>query len=296
MQMDLIQKLFYCFSPDSKIIRVSSCGGGLYNEVFHVLTTRTDYVLRIAPPDSIPKLFYEKDMIKSEPGIHAKILSQTDVPVAKIVYSDFSQGVIASDFLIMQFLPGHSGMFYHAELGRYVKQIHSVRGDQYGYPVRNLKSYANWPDTFKACSHLIFRDCLKAGAINQNEHDWFLSVFGKHHHTVQNVEPCLLHLDLWSANILTENGRITGILDWDRGLYGDPELEFAVLDTYGYSTPAFFKGYGSTRPCSDKAVIRQNLYIVYELIKYAFIRMARGRSYPTARHHVAQCKKILKGL
>jgi fructosamine-3-kinase len=99
---------------------------------------------------------------------------------------------------------------------------------------------------------------------------------------------------LWSQNILTVNGRITAILDFDRGLYGDPELEFAVLDTYGHSTPEFFEGYGKPRSVSSKAQIRRKLYIVYELIKYAFIRTARGKSIPTGRRHVEQCKRILE--
>ncbi|MHC4394956.1 MAG: fructosamine kinase family protein [Planctomycetota bacterium] len=111
---------------------------------------------------------------------------------------------------------------------------------------------------------------------------------------MDEVCPCLIHLDLWTQNILTVNGRITAILDFDRGLYGDPELEFAVLDTYGYSSDEFFEGYGKPRTAGSKAQIRQRLYVVYELIKYAFIRTARGRSFSTGRSHVAQCKRILQ--
>jgi fructosamine-3-kinase len=143
---------------------------------------------------------------------------------------------------------------------------------------------------------LILRDCLSCGVIDKSEHDDFLSIYDKQGGVIGDVEPSLLHLDLWSQNILTVNGKITAILDFDRGLYGDPELEFAVLDTYGYSTPEFFEGYGKHRPKDSKAQIRQRLYIVYELIKYAFIRVARGRSMPTGRSHVAQCKKILQEL
>ena len=105
-----------------------------------------------------------------------------------------------------------------------------------------------------------------------------------------------MHLDLWSANILSDGCDITAILDFDRGLYGDPELEFAVLDTYGYGNPAFFEGYGIERPFNSMAQIRQRLYIVYELIKYAFIRLARGHSSSVSRNHVVECISLLKDL
>ena len=51
---------------------------------------KSKFVLRIAPPDSIPKLFYEIDMMKSEVNIHRLVREQTDLPVPEIVY-----GVIA---------------------------------------------------------------------------------------------------------------------------------------------------------------------------------------------------------
>jgi fructosamine-3-kinase len=140
---------------------------------------------------------------------------------------------------------------------------------------------------------LIFNDCLSCSVIDEPEFRQFLSVYEKYRDVICDVSPSLLHLDLWSQNILTVNGRISAVLDFDRGLYGDPELEFAVLDTYGYSSEEFFEGYGQPRPFDSEARIRQRLYIVYELIKYAFIRVARGKNMSTGRRHVAQCKRIL---
>ena len=97
-------------------------------------------------------------------------------------------------------------------------------------------------------------------------------------------------------HILTQNGRITGILDFDRGMYGDPELEFAVLDTYSSATKDFFEGYGQSRPNLEDAEIRRVLYLVYEMIKYAFIRLARGGSYSTARMHIGECRSLIETL
>jgi fructosamine-3-kinase len=69
-----------------------------------------------------------------------------------------------------------------------------------------------------------------------------------------------------------------------------------VLDTYGYSSAEFFEGYGKPRPVDSPAHVRRRLYIVYELIKYAFIRTARGKSMPTGRSYVEHCKRILREL
>jgi fructosamine-3-kinase len=275
---------------------VRAIGAGHYNDSYYIDTEQGRFVLRIAPPDSVPKLFYEIDMMKSEVGIHELVRDQTNLPVAQIVYHDFSREVVYRDYLIMDYLEGSPAYLDEKELGGYVRELHAIKSDRCGYPERTAPTGESWHDIFETYVELIFKDCLSCGIIDRHEYDYFLSIYKKHSAVIAEVPASLLHLDLWSQNILTVDGRITGILDFDRGLYGDPELEFAVLDTYGYSGPEFFAGYGQPRPNDSKAQIRQRLYIVYELIKYAFIRSARNKKRSVGRSHVEQCKGILQGL
>lgn len=267
---------------------------GHYNDSFFVESSQGEYVLRIAPADDIPKLFYEVDMMKSEPGIHTVVRENTDIPVPAVVFHDFSRDLIDRDYLIMEFLPGEKGFFRDEELGEYVRQLHGIEGGECGYPERAAPTGDNWRELFYRYAELIFGDCCGCGIISEQERDYFLSIYAKYKDIIPSEPRSLLHLDLWTQNILTENGKISGILDFDRGLYGDPELEFAVLDTYGYSSPEFFEGYGSPRPGDTNARIRRRLYIVYELIKYAFIRYARNHSRPVGRSNVENCKSIIR--
>jgi fructosamine-3-kinase len=104
----------------------------------------------------------------------------------------------------------------------------------------------------------------------------------------------LLHMDIWHQNILVdENGRVTGIVDWDRALWGDPEIEFAVLDYCGISEPAFWEGYGQPRDESEAARIRQVFYLLYELQKYIVIRQGRGHDPASARNYKRQVMQIV---
>lgn len=275
---------------------VRAIGAGLYNDSYSVDCERGQFVLRIAPADDIPKLFYEVDMMRSEPGIHKLVAEKTDVPVPRVVHYDFSRKTIDRDFLVMEYLPGNSGLFSERELGGYVRQLHGIESDMCGYPERKAPTRKDWPDLFMEYVQMILDDCLSCGVIEKAERDGMFEVYEENGFAVERIRPVFLHLDLWSQNILTANGKITGMLDFDRGLYGDPELEFAVLDTYGYSSDDFFEGYGEERPCDEKARVRQKLYIVYELIKYAFIRTARGGSIATGRGFVERCALILSSL
>jgi len=61
----------------------SPIGSGHYNDSYYVEGRPGRCVLRVAPADDVPKLFYEVDMMRSEVGIHRLVRERTDVPVPR---------------------------------------------------------------------------------------------------------------------------------------------------------------------------------------------------------------------
>ena len=110
--------------------------------------------------------------------------------------------------------------------------------------------------------------------------------------------PTVLHMDVWHQNILVgETGEtVTGLLDWDRALWGDPEIEFAVLDYCGISTPAFWQGYSRTRDVSRSAQVRRVFYLLYELQKYIVIRAGRNGDRRSAADYVKRSRQLVRHL
>jgi fructosamine-3-kinase len=102
-------------------------------------------------------------------------------------------------------------------------------------------------------------------------------------------------MDVWSQNILVDAaGTVTGLVDWDRALWGDPEIEFAVLDYCGVSVPEFWEGYGQRRETSASARIRQVFYLLYEIQKYIVIRHWRSRDPHAAARYRDQVLAIVE--
>jgi fructosamine-3-kinase len=109
------------------------------------------------------------------------------------------------------------------------------------------------------------------------------------------VSPSLLHMDIWGPNILVgPRGDVTGIIDWDRALWGDPEIEFAVLDYCGVSQPAFWEGYGAARDTSPEAALRHVFYLLYELQKYIVIYHGRNKEPESALRYKAEVMDIVQ--
>jgi fructosamine-3-kinase len=108
-------------------------------------------------------------------------------------------------------------------------------------------------------------------------------------------------MDVWSQNILVDKvGHVTGLVDLDRALWGDPEIEFAVLDYCGISEPAFWQGYGGDRDTSFSAQVRARFYLLYEVQKYIVIRIWRRNSPAQAleykRNAFALARPLLQAL
>lgn len=74
------------------------------------------------------------------------------------------------------------------------------------------------------------------------------------------TEPMLISWDLWDGNVLVQDKQITGIIDFERSLWGDPLMEH-YFSHFNY-TPGFLKGYGR-EIVTESERKRRSLYDLY---------------------------------
>jgi aminoglycoside phosphotransferase (APT) family kinase protein len=279
---------------------------GKFNTSYFVTAGGEELVLRIAPPRDSVFVFYERDMMRQESGIHACLRERTSVPAAEIFAYDDSLGLIDRDFLVMERLPGVAlsdapGTDFDTvlrQVGRYLAESHGLTADTYGYigEHRPMEPQASWVDAFEMMWNRLIDDIVSVGHYDGEESGLFRSLLNRHIGLFDRpVDSCLLHMDIWHQNILVDGGGVvTGIVDWDRALWGDVEIEFAVLDYCGISEPAFWEGYGQERDLSPEARVRQVFNLLYELQKYIVIREGRNHDSASARRHKAQVFQIVR--
>jgi len=84
----------------------------------------------------------------------------------------------------------------------------------------------------------------------------------------REVEPCLVHGDLWSGNgsLLADGGASV----FDPAIYrGDRETDLAMARMFGGFPEAFFKGYNDEWPLAEGWQARKELYNLYHLLNHA---------------------------
>lgn len=297
--------------------RAESFGAGKFSDVFLVRAVDGTeageaYVLRVAPPDSLLQLFYEYRMMRQEPGIHARLLAETSVPVPPVVGSDFSRERIDRDYLIMPRLEGVPLIEAHLppraerralrEWGGYVRQIHSLTdpGGRFGYLGEHecMEPQATWRDAFAIMYRKLLDDVVACGVYDEPTARRAMDLLEAHLGAFEHCrESRLLHGDLWAANLLVaRDGEVTGVLDFDRACWGDVEWDLAIADYCGVTQPAFWEGYGRTVDNrSGEAGLRRMLYLLYEHQKYIVISMSARRNDPhRARRYAEQSLAVMR--
>ena len=284
---------------------------GKFNTSFFVQGWERELVLRIAPPEDEGFVFYERGMMAQEPEIHRIIRSRTSAPVAEILAYDDSRRLIDRDFLIMERLPGrplteagnvsqdfNDRVLY--QVGRHLRQIHEITSDAYGYlgAHKPMSPQRDWPSAFRIMWNLMIEDIRATEHYSYSEAEYMRRLLDDNlDHFQRPVESCLLHMDIWHQNILVdEQGNVTGLIDLDRALWGDPEIEFAVLDYCGISELEFWQGYGEERDWSASASVRQRFYLLYEVQKYIVIHHWRHGDDVSAARYKAQVMNLARQL
>jgi len=269
---------------------------GKHNQSYRILTRLGSYVLRIAPPDTTGLLFYERRMMRQEPFLHRILRQHTQLPVARIISHDFGRAVIDRDYVLMEMLPGTPLSEAHwlgsaqraralEQVGGYLRQLHALTATEilgvaaYGYLGEHhpIPAQPSWQSAFSTMWNRLLDDVVTSGVYRHGEAQVMRDLLETHLPSfAHTVAPCLLHMDIWDQNILVDDeGNVTGLVDFDRALWGDPEIEYAVLDYCAISEPAFWSGYGAARDTSPAAEIRRLFYLLYEVQKYMPIAIWR---------------------
>lgn len=279
---------------------------GKFNDSYKIYAPTETFILRLAPSRDAVFVFYEREMMRQEPALHALLNEQTAVPVPLIYAFDDSHTVVPRDYILMNCLPGRPLTempqvdfdFVLRQVGQMLAEVHALHHERYGYvgAHRPMVPQDTWVDAFEVMWHKLLDDVVMVGYYNTAERQFLAERFSQHRPLFDRPLPAsLLHMDVWHENILVdEQGVVTGLIDWDRAVWGDPEIEFAILDYCSLSGPAFWEGYGQPRDTSAEAQIRQHFYLLYELQKYIVIYHGRNREPDRAAEKKRQVLQLVR--
>jgi aminoglycoside phosphotransferase (APT) family kinase protein len=257
--------------------------GGLHSSILIIRTIHNEYVLRIPKGgQGFCTRFVESHIDRSkwfDQRWATDLARELGVPAPKIMYSSRQDPRDSVQFVVMERLPGvpindygqWNGCPYdEKEFGEILRKLHAVEVSGAG-PIDDFGDtyFASWQDFLNAMADRLMQVCLVRGGIDDKLNDNLQRHWLPHLSLLSDSSTRLLHLEsLGFANILynSQTRSITGFLDYEDCVGGDPLFEFAWMYYY-YGHPAsaqtlfdydrFLSGYGNPPQSTNRIEIYQ---------------------------------------
>lgn len=244
--------------------RVSALSGGCVGDVYLAhMANGQSVVAKLGAPAS--GLDIEGQMLRD-------LAAHSALPVPEVLYSDEA-------LLILQYLEsgGGLGTAVQQNAADHVAALHTCTTDQgFGYAYDTLIGGLHQPNPWTSSWLAFFRDqrllhmgraAEKAGRLPTAVLNRLRDFCEKLDHWIEEPErPSLIHGDMWSGNVLSAHGCITGFID-PATYYADPEIELAFTTLFGTFGDAFFDRYREHRPIRPGFFEqRRDLYNLYPLL------------------------------
>jgi aminoglycoside phosphotransferase (APT) family kinase protein len=281
------------FGSSTRLRSFEELKEGLFNAAALLeLGDGTRLVLKAAPPDAVRVLRYERDILRAEVEAMRRVRAETRVPVPEILVHDTSRGLLASDFFVMTFLPGVPfnrlrGEFSASaqaeidrEMGRLTRELSTITHGLFGYWSQPEPAGCTWRECFANMVRGILLDGEEAGVDLEMEYAEIERRMAEQYGVLEEIRvPRLVHWDLWDGNIFVDpqSGKITGLIDFERVLWGDPLTEGIFVDRNPQSQAV--EGYGREILASPDSRMRRLLYNIY--LHLIMVIECTYRRYPT---------------
>ncbi|MBK8974529.1 MAG: fructosamine kinase family protein [Planctomycetes bacterium] len=249
---------------------VRRLGGGCVGEVARVTFGDGDALVAKWDPAVASGLDVEARMLR-------ELAVRTALPVPRVVHA-------APELLLLELLPGATGCRGSAEehLADLIAELHAVHGERFGLDYDTRIGGLVQPNGQDASWLRFFAEQRLVHFARLAESRGRLAARTRRHVEQlaarldvwldEPAHPALLHGDLWSGNVLSADGRITGLLD-PAIHHGHPEVELAFATLFGTVGERFFARYREHRGGPDRAFFteRRDLYNVYPLLVHTVL-------------------------
>ncbi len=248
---------------------------GWFNVAYNVrLANGRETVLKIAPPQDAEVMLYEKGIMSTEAATMRLVSQNPEIPVPEIYFFDDARDICDADYFFMEklygdnlehvkaSLPAETQAAIERQIGVIIHEINQFPGSYFGYDGNPDLRGDTWKEAFLKIIESVLEDAARKDAAFDYGYDEIRAAVQQHSPALDEITtPCLVHWDAWNPNFFVQDGKVTGILDFERALWAEPlmEAQFRLLfDESDHS----LRGYGKTAftPAEEQ---RKHLYALH---------------------------------
>jgi hypothetical protein len=267
--------------PVGEVRHVQHLDGGLFASVARVQLAHRVVAVKTGPPDGTTAMLdYERGVMRAEAEVLTIGSTRPALRLPELVHADFTRSVVDVDVLVTAFLEGDrwdacwerlhpdANISIARETGAALAAYASIRGPRFGFVSERAPEFsaATWERSFSTMLRSVTDVAERAAALHRAAD--VRTVLERHRPSLRRVNtPRLVHGDLWSGNTIVDANRgvVSGVIDPERALWGDPLFDLAgtsqmTIDPPSRDIVAGMTAAGSPPRLDEHGLIRLDLY------------------------------------
>lgn len=300
--------------PDAALRDQVELTDGAFNAVYALtLADGRELVLKVAPDPALKLMRYEVDLMHIEIEYYRRAAT-VGVPLPGFRAGDPDRGYLLVDRLRGQPLETAKRTMTPAQLaevrralGATCARLRTLTSPWFGYPRRDGHTRAaSWRESFLTILEDVLTDAREYGRELPAPVATVRRTLHRHADLLDEVRTAsFVHFDLWDGNVFVlpdgDGYFIEGLIDGERGFYGDPIAELAslALFTEPEELTGLLPGFLG-RPLTERERGRLRLYRVYLYLIMVTEGATRGfdpaEHEPVRRHTLNLLEKELSHL
>jgi aminoglycoside phosphotransferase (APT) family kinase protein len=254
---DQIIRMAKAAFPDKRVLEIRELDDGFCNVTYDVtFEDGSESILKIAAVDRSGNTSNEINLMSAETKAMKLVRRQGIVRTAEVQYYDTSRRICSSDYFFMEKIQGDNYNSVKAqlpedtvrqinqEIGGISRRLTEITNREFGFLGDSHRFGTLYEFTEQMLKNLLHDAKQKNVDIVYREED-FLDGMEKDKNAFEGIMPAtLVHWDMWEGNVFVRDGHVSGIIDWERAMWGEAFMD----DRFRYHSrnSDFLTGFGQT--------------------------------------------------
>lgn len=195
-------------------------------------------ILKIASPIKEGFLTNECNLMDAEVKAMKLVAQNTDIKVAEIYAYDTTKTLCEGDYFFMECMEGVNWISVYdrlgeetnaklrREVGALQKNLSVISNDKFGLLGDEHHQFDGLFDFVYFLIRNVLHDAEKRNVVIGVPANKILAALEEDKSVFEEIKTAtLVHWDMWEGNIFVKDGAITGIIDWERAMWGEPYMD-----------------------------------------------------------------------
>lgn len=260
---DTISRMAKVAFPDKQVTEIKELTEGMCNVTYSIaFSDGSESILKVAAKDRSGNTSNEVNLMRAEVTAMKLVAEKCSFKVADVQYYDTSNTICDGNYFFMEKLKGDNFHFVKEkmseeeisaigkELGRISRELSTIQNPDFGFLGEDTRYESLFAFVKQMLTNLI-SDAERRNVDILYDGRTLLDQLEKDKGAFEEVKKAsLVHWDMWEGNVFVKDGRVSGIIDWERAMWGEPFMDdrFRMHNRNKY----FLEGFGQTSFSEDE--------------------------------------------